>query len=102
MGWKRFVGLLLYSHRVFRLFRVLMEKYREGQKELRCMSVELEKADDRVPRDELWYCMRKSGVAEKYIRVVQDMYENSETVVRCAVGLSDSFRIKVGYIKDLL
>ncbi|KAK3566572.1 hypothetical protein QTP86_001063 [Hemibagrus guttatus] len=45
----------------------------------------LEKAYDRVPRKELWYCMRKSGVAEKYVRVVQDMYERSRTVVRCAV-----------------
>ncbi|KAK3570615.1 hypothetical protein QTP86_023803, partial [Hemibagrus guttatus] len=41
----------------------------------------LEKAYDRVPREELWYCMRKSGVAEKYVRVVQDMYERSRTVV---------------------
>ncbi|KAK3549717.1 hypothetical protein QTP86_007195 [Hemibagrus guttatus] len=45
----------------------------------------LEKAYDRVPREELWYCMRKSGVAEKYVRVVQDMHERSRTVVRCAV-----------------
>ncbi|KAK3542720.1 hypothetical protein QTP70_000097 [Hemibagrus guttatus] len=45
----------------------------------------LEKANERVPREELWYCMRKSGVAEKYVRVVQDMYERSRTVVRCAV-----------------
>ncbi|KAK3509752.1 hypothetical protein QTP70_008387 [Hemibagrus guttatus] len=45
----------------------------------------LEKAYDRVPREELWYCMRKSGVAEKYVRVVQDMYERSRTVVRCAI-----------------
>ncbi|KAK3560425.1 hypothetical protein QTP86_008460 [Hemibagrus guttatus] len=55
----------------------------------------LEKAYDRVPREELWYCMRKSGVAEKYVRVVQDMYERSRTVVRCAVvmdQLSEEFR----------
>ncbi|KAK3522582.1 hypothetical protein QTP86_025003 [Hemibagrus guttatus] len=66
--------------------RILMEKYRDGQKELHCVFVDLEKAYDRVPREELWYCMRKSGVAEKYVRVVQDMYERSRTVVRCAVG----------------
>ncbi|KAK3538598.1 hypothetical protein QTP86_006973 [Hemibagrus guttatus] len=48
-------------------------------------SGDLEKAYDRVPREKLWYCMRKSGVAEKYVRVVQDMYERSRTVVRCAV-----------------
>ncbi|KAK3565440.1 hypothetical protein QTP86_009696 [Hemibagrus guttatus] len=42
-----------------------------------------------MPREELWYCMRKSGVAEKYVRVVQDMYERSRTVVRCAVVQSN-------------
>ncbi|KAK3570465.1 hypothetical protein QTP86_019455 [Hemibagrus guttatus] len=51
----------------------------------RFCGTDLEKAYDRVPREELWYCMRKSGVAEKYVRVVQDMYERSRTVVRCAV-----------------
>ncbi|KAK3524972.1 hypothetical protein QTP86_011798 [Hemibagrus guttatus] len=65
--------------------RILMEKFRDGQKELHCVFVDLEKVYDRVPREELWYCMRKSGVAEKYVRVVQDMYERSRTVVRCAV-----------------
>ncbi|KAK3525841.1 hypothetical protein QTP70_010897 [Hemibagrus guttatus] len=56
----------------------------------------LEKAYDRVPREELWYCMRKSGVAEKYVRVVQDMYERSRTVVRCAVGQTEQFKVEVG------
>ncbi|KAK3548529.1 hypothetical protein QTP70_013371 [Hemibagrus guttatus] len=56
----------------------------------------LEKAYDRVPREELWYCMRKSGVAEKYVRVVQDMYERSRTVVRYAVGQTEEFKIEVG------
>ncbi|KAK3530847.1 hypothetical protein QTP70_002884 [Hemibagrus guttatus] len=49
-----------------------------------------------VPREELWYCMRKSGVAEKYVRVVQDMYERSRTVVRCAVGQTEEFKVEVG------
>ncbi|KAK3514670.1 hypothetical protein QTP70_021577 [Hemibagrus guttatus] len=56
---------------------------------------DLEKAYDRVPREELWYCMRKSGVAEKYVRVVQDMYEMSRTVVRCAVGQTEEFKVEV-------
>ena len=33
--------------------RVLMEKYREGQKELHCVFVDLVKAYDKVPRKEL-------------------------------------------------
>ncbi|KAK3527328.1 hypothetical protein QTP86_020250 [Hemibagrus guttatus] len=76
--------------------RILMEKYRDGLRELHCVFVDLEKAYDRVPREELWYCMRKSGVAEKYVRVVQDMYERSRTVVRCAVGQTEEFKVEVG------
>ena len=30
------------------------------------------------------------------MRLVQDMYEESETVVRCAVGTTESFKVKVG------
>ncbi|KAK3546772.1 hypothetical protein QTP86_001522, partial [Hemibagrus guttatus] len=71
-------------------------EYRDGQRELHCVFVDLEKAYDRVPREELWYCMRKSGVAEKYVRVVQDMYERSRTVVRCAVGQTEEFKVEVG------
>ena len=40
--------------------------------------------------------MRKSGMVEKYVRLVQDMYKGSETVVRCAVGSTESFKVKVG------
>ncbi|KAK3565057.1 hypothetical protein QTP86_032482, partial [Hemibagrus guttatus] len=76
--------------------RILMEKYRDGQRELHCVFVDLEKAYDRVLREELWYCMRKSGVAEKYVRVVQDMYERSRTVERCAVVQTEEFNVEVG------
>ena len=47
--------------------RMLMGKYREGQRELHCVFVDLEKAYDRVPWEELWYCMRKSGIVKKYV-----------------------------------
>ncbi|KAK3519034.1 hypothetical protein QTP70_016148 [Hemibagrus guttatus] len=63
---------------------------------LHCVFVDLEKAYDRVPREELWYCMRKSGVAEKYVRVVQDMCERGRTVVRCAVDQTEEFNVEVG------
>ena len=76
--------------------RRLMEKYREGQKELHCVFVDLEKAYDKVPREEVWYCMRKSGLAEKYVRIVQYMYDDSTTAVRCAVGVTERFEVKVG------
>ena len=76
--------------------RMLMEKYRIGQRELHCVFMDLEKAYNRVSREELWYCMRKSEIVEKYVQLLQDMYEESETVVMCAVGTTESFKVKVG------
>ncbi|KAK3528838.1 hypothetical protein QTP70_011762 [Hemibagrus guttatus] len=82
-------------------FEELMNEENEREKRVEGVNsveqkVDLEKAYDRVPREELWYCMRKSGVAEKYVRVVQDMYERSRTVVRCAVGQTEEFKVEVG------
>ena len=35
-------------------------------------------------------------MVEKHVKVVQDMYENSVTTVRCAVGMTEGFKIEVG------
>ena len=56
----------------------------------------MEKAYDRVPREELYWCMRDKRVPEKYIRLVKDMYHQCETVVRCAAGTSEPFAMEVG------
>ena len=56
-----------------------MEKWREGQKELHCVFIDLEKAYDRVPREELWECMRQAGVPECYVESIQDMYKGART-----------------------
>ncbi|KAK3533309.1 hypothetical protein QTP70_016017 [Hemibagrus guttatus] len=86
------------QHRVKREVSKAKQKAYEElyTRELHCVFVDLEKVYDGVPREELWYCIRKSGVAEKYVRVVQDMYERSRTVVRCAVGQTEEFNVEVG------
>ena len=43
---------------------MLTERCREGQGGLYCVFVDLERAYDGVPREELWYCMKKSGMVE--------------------------------------
>ena len=32
----------------------------------------------------------------EYVKVVQDMYEDSVTTVRCAVGMTEGFKVEVG------
>ncbi|KAK3528582.1 hypothetical protein QTP70_003752 [Hemibagrus guttatus] len=76
--------------------QVRVIKDRDGRVLTSEESVQRLGAFDRVLREEPWYCMRKSGVAEKYVRVVQDMYERSRTVVRCAVGQTEEFNVEVG------
>ena len=76
--------------------RQLQEKYREGQTDLHAVFIDLEKAYDRVPREELFWCMRNKEVPEKYIRMVQDMYADCKTTVRCVAGTSQPFPVEVG------
>ena len=70
-----------------------METYREGQKELHCVFVDLDNAYDKIPREEVRYCMIKSGLAEKYVMYI---YDDRTTAVRCAVGVTEGFEVKVG------
>ena len=76
--------------------RQTIEKHREGQENLHCVFIDLEKAYDRVPRDEVWNCLRIKGVSEKYVKLIQDMYQDSKAQVRCSNGLSEQFEVKVG------
>ena len=48
--------------------------------------VDLEKAYVMVPRDLIWYCLRKSGVPEEYVCIIKDMYRDSTKSVVTTVG----------------
>ena len=50
--------------------RQLMEKHREKQKGLHMVFIDVETTYDRVPRQEVWRCMREKGVPEKYVMIV--------------------------------
>ena len=42
-----------------------------------------------VLHDKVW-------IGREYVRIVQDMYDGSTTAVRCAVGVTEGFEVKVG------
>ena len=58
--------------------------------------IDLEKAYDRVPRQEAWRCLREKRVTEKYVKMIGETYRNVTTSVRSTVGMTNSFQVKVG------
>ena len=76
--------------------RQVIEKHREMQKELHLVFIDLEKAYDRVPQQEVWRCLREQGVPEKYVRLVKDTYEDARTQVKTSVGLTGHITVRVG------
>ena len=55
----------------------ITEKYIAKNKKLYFAFVDLEKAFDRVPREVVWWAMRKLGVDEWIVALVQAMYANA-------------------------
>ena len=76
--------------------RILQEKYREKGKYLHMVFVDLEKAFDRVPRDLIWWSMRKKGIPEQYVAIIQDMYKDTQTRVKTRSDTTEYFDIEVG------
>ena len=76
--------------------RQLQEKCRETNKDLHMVFVDPEKAFHRIPRDLIWWCLRKKGVPEEYVNIVQDMYRSNKTQVVTQKGETEYFPIKVG------
>ena len=73
-----------------------IERYRDGQQNLHCVSIDLENAYDQVPREEVWHCMRLKGVRERYVQLVQDMYEDNTAYTKCINRYDEVFSVSVG------
>ena len=76
--------------------RMLLEKWTEGQKAVHCAFIDLEKVYGRVPREELWECLRLAETLECCIKIIQDIYDGATTTVRSAAGLTKEFKVGVG------
>ena len=78
------------------ILKQTIKQYREGQKDICVTFIDLEKAYDRVPREEIWRTMRERLVPDKYVKLVQDMYTGCRTNVRTVAGESSKFNVEVG------
>ena len=78
------------------IIRQLQEKYLAFNKPLYLAFVDLEKASDHVPRKVIWWAMRKLGVEEWAIRVIQGMYKDAKSRVRINSKYSEDFNVNVG------
>ena len=76
--------------------RQLQEKYLAANKRLYMAFVDLEKAFNRVPTKVIWWALRKLGVDEWIVRLVQGMYSNARSRVGVGEGYSKEFEVKVG------
>ena len=68
--------------------RQIQEKFIEKKKDLWVPFVDLEKAFDRVPREVLWWALRKLGVEEWLISVIKVMYEGATTTEKSVGSVS--------------
>ena len=78
------------------ILRQTQEKYIGKNRNIYFAFVDLEKAFDRVPRKVLWRTLRKVGITEWIVCVVQIMYQNARSRVRVSNSYSDVFKVQVG------
>ena len=62
--------------------RLLQVKYREYDRKLHMVFINIEKVYDTIPRDLTWYCLRRKNVLEVFI----DMYDDNINLVNTTVG----------------
>ena len=67
-----------------------------GKKNIRVTFIDLEKAYESIPREEIRRSSRERNLPEKYISLVQDMYQGCKTVVRSAAEESNGFGVEDG------
>jgi hypothetical protein len=84
------------------LIRQLMERCREQKKDLHMVFIDLEKANDKVPRNVMWWVLQKHQVSTKYITLIKDMYDNIVTSVRTSDRDTNDVSINIGLHQGLV
>ena len=64
---------------------MLKKRYRDKKKDLHTIFLDLEKSQDKAPRDLIWCTLEKKCDTYRYIDLMQDMYNGAMTRVRTIV-----------------
>ena len=78
------------------ILRKIQEKYIRKNRNLYFAFVDLQKTYDRVPRKVLWWALRKVGIPEWIVRVLQIMNQIARSQVRINNSYSNVFMVQVG------
>ena len=66
------------------------------QKELHMVFIDLAKAYDKAPLHQVLRCLREQGVAEKYVRLVKDTYEDARKQDKNSIGVTAKITVRMG------
>ena len=78
------------------ILRQIQEKYIRKNRNLYFTFADLEKAFNKVPRKVLWWTLRKIGLPEWVVGVVQIMYQNARSRMMINNSDRDMFKIQLG------
>ena len=77
------------------ILRQLQKKYSARKKNLHYAFVGLELDFDRVPGDAIWWALKKLGIEEWLVKIVQSMYRKVQSCVRINGPFSHDFLVLI-------
>ena len=78
----------------------MQERFLVKKKALINVFLDLEEAFDKLPREVVWWTLKKLGVEYWLMKDVMTMYDNVRITVKTKYGSSEEFKVKVGYIRE--
>ena len=72
---------------------------REHRRPLYACFVDLKKAYDCVHREALWFVLRRQGVPDKLVDLLEDLHNGSSATIKAFGGESRPFEIRGGCVK---
>lgn len=71
----------------------------EKEDKMVAVFIDLEKAYDSIPRNQIWSALRRRKIPEYMVNLIENTYAKNKTTVKTSAGTTNSFKIQ-GYIKD--